>query len=1088
MKNYLGNSKLLLPVLIVSLFFSTAALGQKTWTRAAGNDNWSSPNNWNPVGVPTAGDAVIIPDNALFTFVNVDINASCASLTISGGVHPLTFTVKTFVTFNVTNTSGGTGLINIGAPADGSSDKIIIIGEILGLHTSPVLNCVALTMANVTVPFSDDIILNIRSGVIAISRNLTLNGSSDENEVSFLEGKLVIGGTFNNGGNFLTGVGTVEYNGANQIMRSATYNNLTVSGSGAKSTAVTVKAKLSIQGTATVTNTITYYDHYSLLEYKGSIAQITSNIEFPANMPARVIIDNPAGVGLNSNKTIAEELTLVSGNLIAGNKLSMGAAGTPTITRSGGTMTGTLQSPANDYDVNYTGNSKTTGAELSGGSLKNIYVLLYNPSSMETLTLDQNRVPDGDLYISYGTFNLSTFTINRSTAGGVLTVAEAAILKTGGMNSLPLNYTYDLKPSSVVEYTGTNQLVKAATYGNLIVSGSGTKTVSTAAATNITDTLIIQGGVAFTVAAANFTVQSKTTINGTLNSTSTIGNKIFANMYIKSGGLFNSSVSEDYTIQGVLKVNGTGSINSGLGLWTLSPFADDFEIGGTGAASITNVYIPLGHCYNTGNFTFATLRLGSNIGLLHNKGIISITDRIDGGGLFYQKANSTLNCSGDSSSIFLPAGNFQASATGNTVNFNGAGYQEIRPTNYYNLTFSVRGEKRFSWNQLGRVNGTLSIQGTTFVSLAPGALSPIFGPEATLEYAGSAAQTSTNIEFKSTGGPKNLIINNPLGVTLHASRTVDGTVTISNGILNIPASTILTIANGNAIIGTGFGAAKHINTKVSGANQGVLRVDKIAAGSPYFFPMGNGTYYLPATLTTSDANISNNTFSVSVFQGITTNGLPNGTAIADKSNLVDAVWTINNNIGITTLPVDMVLGWSGLEGVNFSALADNLIGIAHYDNPAWGDFTGNGNQLNNTATRSGITSFSPFAVGQSGVFNSSLMASPYSTAKDILTPGEMSKGLTYSDKRIKTEKGIPLMRIFPNPVSNKLQLHFAVNKTEKIELKIIAADGKTVYDKAFNLQPGKNITAIDVTGFLKGTYYATALFENKHTATIQFIK
>lgn len=1081
MKKYLHNARLLLPVLIISLFFCTAALGQKTWTRAAGNNDWSSANNWSPVGVPTASDAVIIPDNALFTIVNVNINASCASLTISGGIHPLTVFVKTGITFNVTNTGGGTGLISIGAPADGSSDKIIFVGEFLGLHTSPVLNCVALTMADVIFPFSDDNSLQIESGIVAISGNLTLNGS--ENRVFVNRGKLTIGGTFNNGGSLITinGSGsTVEYNGANQVMRSGTYSNLIVSGSGTKSAAVTVNEKLSVQGTATVSNTITY-GSYAILEYKGSSAQITSNIEFPINMPATVIIDNPAGVGLNSNKTIAKELVLTSGILIAGNKLSMGASGTPIIRRSGGTMTGTLQTPANDYNVVYTGNSKTTGPELSSGGLKNITVNLS--AATETLTLNQNRTPDGDLDISSGTFNLSTFTINRSAAGGILKVRDNGILKIGGVNSLPINYTYDLEELSVIEYAGTNQTVTARNYTNLVVSGSGTKTASTAADTYIAGELTVQPGAVFSIGGATFIADANTVLNGTLNSTSTTGFKVFRRININSGGLFNSVVNEDYTIQGDLAVNGTGSIISGSGNWYFSSLNGQFL---TGTATITNAFI-YNHCYYYGgNFTFKNLNLvDAQTSHLDNHGTISITNRMWGSGRFDQNVGSILNYSGGQP-IELPIANFKATATGNTVNYSMNGQQNLYiGYEYDNLTLSGSGQKLFFAGN--KVNGVLSIQGTATTLNAALADALTFGPDATLEYAGNAPQTSTDVEFKSTGGPKNLIINNPSGVTLHASRTIDGSVTISNGILNIPASNILTIANGNAIAGTGFGSTKHINTQVSGANQGFLRVDKIAKfAPPYLFPVGNGTHYLPAKLTVSDLTASNNTFSVAAFQGITANGLPNGAAIADKSNLVDAVWTINNNVGNTTLPVDVTLGWSGLEGTNFAALADNLIGIAHYDNPAWGDFTGSGNQLNNTATRLGVTTFSPFAVGQSGAFNSAVFAAP--SAMGILANGTIRKDVKSAAKSTPGNKEMQLMSILANPVSNNLQLHFTVSKNDKVALIISSADGKTVYSNAIQLQSGKSIITVDASTFLKGTYFVMALFKDGQITSIKFIK
>ena len=78
-----------------------------------------------------------------------------------------------------------------------------------------------------------------------------------------------------------------------------------------------------------------------------------------------------------------------------------------------------------------------------------------------------------------GTLDLAGFTANRSTAGGVLTVAAGASLRIGGTATLPSNYsTNTLNPTSTVEYYGANQAVANTTYGNLLLSGTGTKTVA----------------------------------------------------------------------------------------------------------------------------------------------------------------------------------------------------------------------------------------------------------------------------------------------------------------------------------------------------------------------------------------------------------------------------------------------------------------------------------------------------------------------------------------------------------------------------------------------------------------------------------
>jgi len=255
------------------------------------------------------------------------------------------------------------------------------------------------------------------------------------------------------------------------------------------------------------------------------------------------------------------------------------------------------------------------------------------------------------------------------------------------------------------------------------------------------------------------------------------------------------------------------------------------------------------------------------------------------------------------------------------------------------------------------VGGNISIGTTVGYTVSNGTV-VLNGTTQTLT---SAATTYKNLTI-SGGGTKTLAAT----VT-----TLTGVLTLNSGILVIPAAAtpnlVLTASPANAIAGTPS-ATSHIKSAVSAATTGLMRVNNIAVSSAYTFPVGDGTNYLPVQLTSGNT-LANNSFSVGVFDGITANGAPNGTAFtaAQKLKVVDAVWIVNyNGTGTPTAPVGvtMRIDWaSALEGSSFTSNPNALVGIAHYG-PAWG--TSQQTTANNTTnfvTLSGITSFSPFAVG-----------------------------------------------------------------------------------------------------------------------------
>lgn len=77
-----------------------------------------------------------------------------------------------------------------------------------------------------------------------------------------------------------------------------------------------------------------------------------------------------------------------------------------------------------------------------------------------------------------------------ASAGSIITVADYAALRIGGTNTLPVAAaTVNLGPSSTVEYNGEIQSVAPFSYGNLVLSGSGMKTIHPGSAVTVTGDL-----------------------------------------------------------------------------------------------------------------------------------------------------------------------------------------------------------------------------------------------------------------------------------------------------------------------------------------------------------------------------------------------------------------------------------------------------------------------------------------------------------------------------------------------------------------------------------------------------------------------
>lgn len=295
--------------------FTLATIAQTTYYSIAPG-NWNDPNTWSTAGCggaadisfPVAGDAVFICDGNVVT---VNVASACATLDFSTGN-----TTNSGLTVSENLTVSGA--ITYTDPASGFNQTITI-------DAGKTLSCASLSMTNTTDNTCDNFL--IINGNLDVNGNLSMPGASDENDLTLNGGgKLYIEADFSvAGATFTAGANSdVFFDGAGaQTVANYTYDNLTLSGSGVKTTAtITVNNKLSLQGDGSLSlSAAPTYGASASLEYKGTAAQ-TTGVEFvsPFTSTGGLIIDNASGVVLNAATTLGDgvadcPLTLTNGVL-----------------------------------------------------------------------------------------------------------------------------------------------------------------------------------------------------------------------------------------------------------------------------------------------------------------------------------------------------------------------------------------------------------------------------------------------------------------------------------------------------------------------------------------------------------------------------------------------------------------------------------------------------------------------------------------------------------------------------------------------------------------------------------------------------
>ncbi|NVK84182.1 MAG: hypothetical protein HWE21_07665, partial [Cytophagia bacterium] len=638
--------------LLLVLSFS-AAYGQATFETSK-KGNWFASNRWNLIsgtdadGIPDANDNVI---------VRHDMNFGSA-----GGVTNLTFDGgEVAFTSNVTLAIGGNVTVISNSSIAGYSNNHVF--QVAGNFT-----------------------VNSGVSIDVGALNLTVNGTTTVN------GDLNISGygakprnfddiIINSGGTMLCeGADAYTFNG--DITNNGTF------------TAVDFGTTFAFAGTSGVIS------GSGLLSFFDAVFNASSSYTNQGNMQIR---NSMSGSG-----------TFINGN---GGELEL---------QNGGPFTvGTFNASATGNTITYTGYGDPTGFTGS------YYNLVLNKSSG---TLGFSGAPSilNDLTIQSGIFQVTAVTVNigndLNLEGGEFTPDNAsAVVNIGGdlnitggeydHNNGDVNVTGNISVTGgAFNYSGSSSTLDGGsmylegvtlvlsqgtitTTGDLTVE-TGTDLTGNGAILNVGGNMAYNDGVAeftagtlavndLTVAAGEtltftnntFSSTGTTTVNGTLELTGSSGTKGFGSITVNSGGVYNVTQPNTFTVSGDITNNGSFTGCPGYGTCTYTLTSASGTIDGTAALSMRDLIINSPASYT-------------------NQTDLTITQSLTGTGSFVNANGSTLELQGAGP---FSLSNFDASAAVNTVTYSGIGDPSLNAGSYYNLI-------------INKSSGTITVNSTTSVA------------------------------------------------------------------------------------------------------------------------------------------------------------------------------------------------------------------------------------------------------------------------------------------------------------------------------------------------------------------------------------
>lgn len=760
--------------------FSRAYAVDDTCVAAATGD-WTGAGTWTScndagTGYPDSDDTVTIGASYTITVSNASaVNAQAGSINCTlAAAGTCTIVVESNVSLTVTNgILLDRGNFNTALNLSGAgtvSAASITIGNAAVNPTADRTNILTTTIANLNISGNVDInsyegtantaenlarlflyggtmdvdgIINVNSdGAAAAYSQFLLSGATSAPTLNIAGSGAAIdvdtGSTFTPAATSYVSI--VNYDGADQTVRAATYDSLTLSGSGTKTmtSVATITNNLSVEGSASATSgsNMTIGGTLNI----GSSASFTFGGTNTYAVTGATTVDGTLNLSTSGATQTLTGLVTINGLLDITNGTVTKTFSSGIDINSGGTF---------DNDNNNAAITTDTTFENDGTFYSGTGTYTFNAATTisggSPITFDGNVAITGTVTVQNS--NTSTVTVNGNLTGSATgstwrqndgSTADffGAVLVTGALNAGTA--------SNTVYYSGSNATAcKGGTYYNLEYQRSSACAVSANTTIN-NDLNITDANGSFEIGAFTSTVTGDTVVNGTLRITSTTGTKTFGDLTIANGANMEFTVAEGITMNGDLTINGTGVIDGAAtsGTWLFQkPIGETTGlIGGTmstpetiGPVTITTAYtidlalniagaLTYTNAYATNSATLTTTGAvtgNSGTSYFFNNDTLDIGNGLTGtNGTIIQGENAVLNIAGTHSIT-----NRDFSANGNTVTFDGTAAQTIPATTYHHLnihpaatvtetlsagTYTINGNL-----DIGNGTNTTTVQATT---------------------------------------------------------------------------------------------------------------------------------------------------------------------------------------------------------------------------------------------------------------------------------------------------------------------------------------------------------------------------------------
>lgn len=674
------------------------------------------------------------------------------------------------------------------------------------------LNIAAGTLLSTTLAITGN-----ATGTFTMGAGATLQLGSSTTAVAFPS-------NFTNANISLDPASTVRYGcttAAQTISGVPTYGNLIISGTTSVKTlgaATTVNGNLTIsngtlatgihQLTGNATGTFTMAAGTFLTIGSGATA-----VAFPTNfLPANVSLNATSTVTYSStaNQTIAP---VNYGNLTS-------SAGPRTLSSTGtiGIFTtftaGTVAYTSTGSTVSFNGTAAQTIPLLTGG-YNNLDV--NKPTGIAaSLAGTATYTVTGDVTVTSGILSdIATVAVylNMTSGGGAFTVADGAVYRTLKLsgNYWPLGYgSYNFNTDGGFEYGGAGAVsipTSPTTYSTLIISGSGIKTLQTGTTVNslyVNAGTLADGGNAITgsnilsVANGVFLTLGSTTVatifpagftTTTLGATSTV--------------TYNSNQA-----QTISSVPTYGNLATASTAAVTKTFDGNTTVLGTLSNAINNTMDLAGYTISVAGAT-----------ALSNSGTFDASN-----------TSSTLKLNGTATQTLTFGGTYTSNTLSNLEIANNVS-QSTFPTTLAITNLLINATETYTLNAITvNVSDSYTNNGTLNGSNAAGGIQLVGTNSMTFTIGTYTSSVLGKLTINKTGGAD---------VTLGAPLNVNGTLTLTSGILNCTSSNFVTVTATTA-------ASVNLGGLTSFVNGPLVRSlpAGLVAGSTYSFPVGKSAYNL----------------------------------------------------------------------------------------------------------------------------------------------------------------------------------------------------------------------------------------------------